>query len=131
MTVTCKDCCKIVSAWLLPPFAVFLERGCGAQLCINILLCLLGWIPGVIHACFIVVHCDRDDDDKYRKHGGKTPEQTTNQPADPMTQTQQPANLATEQVPTQVVIIETTPITAPENGPNKVIAVESTFTDQT
>jgi uncharacterized membrane protein YqaE (UPF0057 family) len=23
--------------------------GCGLQVCINLLLCLLGWIPGVIH----------------------------------------------------------------------------------
>ena len=46
MTVTCMDCCKIIWAWLLPPVAVFLDRGCGCSLLINILLTILGWIPG-------------------------------------------------------------------------------------
>jgi uncharacterized membrane protein YqaE (UPF0057 family) len=34
---------------------VFLERGCTADLCINILLTCLGWIPGVIHAFYIIL----------------------------------------------------------------------------
>lgn len=33
---------------------VFLKRGCGADILINILLCLLGWLPGVIHAWWII-----------------------------------------------------------------------------
>jgi len=33
-------------ALLLPPVAVVMVQGCGLQLCINLLLCLLGWIPG-------------------------------------------------------------------------------------
>ncbi|KIM80741.1 hypothetical protein PILCRDRAFT_72817, partial [Piloderma croceum F 1598] len=36
-------------AIILPPLGVFLERGCGADLLINILLTILGWIPGIIH----------------------------------------------------------------------------------
>ncbi|TEB31257.1 hypothetical protein FA13DRAFT_1629272, partial [Coprinellus micaceus] len=36
-------------AFLLPPLGVFLERGCGADLLINILLTCLGYIPGIIH----------------------------------------------------------------------------------
>jgi len=57
MTVTCSDCCKVIWAWLLPLVAVFMERGCGCQFCINILLTLLGWIPGIIHAYCIILHC--------------------------------------------------------------------------
>ena len=40
-------------AILLPPLAVFL---CGkpVQAILNIVLTLLGWIPGVIHALFVV-----------------------------------------------------------------------------
>ncbi|KAJ6152690.1 hypothetical protein N7497_007009 [Penicillium chrysogenum] len=37
-----------------PPLGVFLERGCGADFLINILLTILGWIPGVIHAIYII-----------------------------------------------------------------------------
>jgi uncharacterized membrane protein YqaE (UPF0057 family) len=40
-------------AILLPPIAVLL---CGkpAQMILNIILTLLGWIPGIIHALFVV-----------------------------------------------------------------------------
>ncbi|KAK3045640.1 hypothetical protein LTR09_012794 [Extremus antarcticus] len=44
-----------VIAIFLPPVAVVLRRGCGADLLINILLCLLGWIPGVFHAWYVVI----------------------------------------------------------------------------
>lgn len=37
-----SDICKIIFAVLLPPLGVFLERGCGGDLCINILLTILG-----------------------------------------------------------------------------------------
>jgi uncharacterized membrane protein YqaE (UPF0057 family) len=38
---------------LLPPLAVYLTHGAGQDLLINILLTIIGWLPGVIHA-FIV-----------------------------------------------------------------------------
>ncbi|EME88373.1 uncharacterized protein MYCFIDRAFT_181233 [Pseudocercospora fijiensis CIRAD86] len=41
-------------ALFLPPLAVFLKVGCGADFLINILLSILGWIPGVIHAWYII-----------------------------------------------------------------------------
>jgi uncharacterized membrane protein YqaE (UPF0057 family) len=44
----------IIVALLLPPLAVFLKRGAGKDLLINILLCLFGWIPGVIHGLWVV-----------------------------------------------------------------------------
>ncbi|KAK0444540.1 uncharacterized protein EV420DRAFT_1277488 [Desarmillaria tabescens] len=31
-----------------------LERGCSADFWINIALCVLGWIPGIIHAWYII-----------------------------------------------------------------------------
>ncbi|KAF7546710.1 hypothetical protein G7046_g9229 [Stylonectria norvegica] len=37
-----SDICKIILAIFLPPLGVFLERGCGADLLINILLTILG-----------------------------------------------------------------------------------------
>lgn len=44
----------IVLAIFLPPVAVFLKNGVGKDLLINILLCLLFVLPGVIHALWLV-----------------------------------------------------------------------------
>ncbi|ETW85769.1 putative stress-induced hydrophobic peptide [Heterobasidion irregulare TC 32-1] len=55
MAFTGSDICKIIFAVLLPPIGVFLERGCGADLVINILLTILGYIPGIIHALYIIL----------------------------------------------------------------------------
>jgi len=38
---------------LLPPLAVFLKHGLGGTFLISLLLTIIGWLPGVIHA-FIV-----------------------------------------------------------------------------
>lgn len=44
----------IVLAIFLPPVAVFLKKGAGQDLIINIVLCFLIWLPGVIHALWVV-----------------------------------------------------------------------------
>jgi len=41
-------------AILLPPVAVFLAGGRPMQALLNLVLTLLGWIPGVIHAFLVV-----------------------------------------------------------------------------
>jgi uncharacterized membrane protein YqaE (UPF0057 family) len=38
---------------LLPPLAVFMKHGLGSTFLISLILTIIGWIPGVIHA-FIV-----------------------------------------------------------------------------
>jgi|LFEF01.1.fsa_nt_gb uncharacterized membrane protein YqaE (UPF0057 family) len=38
----------------LPPVAVAVRQGIGLQLLINIVLTLIGWVPGVIHALWVV-----------------------------------------------------------------------------
>ncbi len=38
---------------LLPPLSVYMNHGVGTTLLISIILTLIGWLPGVIHA-FIV-----------------------------------------------------------------------------
>lgn len=38
----------------LPPFGVFLQEGLGKHFWINILLTLLGYIPGLVHSVWIV-----------------------------------------------------------------------------
>ncbi|KAJ4501512.1 hypothetical protein C8R41DRAFT_937 [Lentinula lateritia] len=49
MAFTTSDICKIIIAIFIPPLGVFLERGCNADFLINILLTILGYIPGIIH----------------------------------------------------------------------------------
>ncbi len=49
------DIIRIIFAFILPPLGVFLQVGLGAQFWLNILLTLLGWIPGVIHAIYVIV----------------------------------------------------------------------------
>jgi uncharacterized membrane protein YqaE (UPF0057 family) len=49
------DLLRILVAILLPPLGVFLQVGLGLQFWINILLTLLGYIPGIIHAVWIIV----------------------------------------------------------------------------
>ncbi|KAH6655491.1 putative cation transport-related protein [Truncatella angustata] len=55
MAFTGSDIFKIILAVILPPVGVFLERGCGADFCINVLLTILGYIPGIIHALYIIL----------------------------------------------------------------------------
>ncbi|KAI9598409.1 plasma membrane proteolipid 3 [Syncephalis fuscata] len=55
MPLTCTDICKFACAVIFPPLGVLFERGCGCDLLINIGLTLLGYIPGIIHACYIIV----------------------------------------------------------------------------
>ncbi|MEM7563276.1 MAG: YqaE/Pmp3 family membrane protein [Pseudomonadota bacterium] len=45
---------SIILAILLPPIAVFIKKGAGKDLLINIVLCLLFFLPGVIHALWLV-----------------------------------------------------------------------------
>jgi uncharacterized membrane protein YqaE (UPF0057 family) len=49
------DIVRIIAAILLPPLGVFLQVGITTQFWINILLTLLGYIPGIIHALWIIV----------------------------------------------------------------------------
>ena len=49
------DVIRIIIAILLPPLGVFLQVGIGLQFWLNILLTLLGYIPGIIHAVWVIV----------------------------------------------------------------------------
>ncbi len=55
MKESSKDFLRILLAILLPPVGVFLQVGLGVQFWLNILLTLLGFIPGIIHAVYIIL----------------------------------------------------------------------------
>jgi uncharacterized membrane protein YqaE (UPF0057 family) len=44
---------RVVLAVVLPPLAVFLTMGISSAFVINLLLTLLGWVPGAIHALWV------------------------------------------------------------------------------
>ena len=48
------DLLKIVVAIILPPLGVFLEVGFRGHFWLNILLTLLGYIPGIVHAVWVI-----------------------------------------------------------------------------
>lgn len=55
MPATASDIFKIIFAILLPPVGVFLEVGFKGHFWLNILLTLLGFVPGIIHALYVIL----------------------------------------------------------------------------
>ncbi|KAL6844944.1 hypothetical protein ACP4OV_025603 [Aristida adscensionis] len=57
-------CCtflEILLAIVLPPLGVFLHFGCcSMEFCICLLLTILGYIPGIIYAIYVLVALDSD-----------------------------------------------------------------------
>lgn len=49
------DILRVIAAIILPPLGVFLQVGLGGHFWLNILLTLLGFIPGVIHALWVIL----------------------------------------------------------------------------
>lgn len=48
------DIFRVILAILLPPLGVFLTVGLGMHFWLNILLTILGYIPGIVHAIWII-----------------------------------------------------------------------------
>jgi len=55
MAITLADPIKLIFAILLPPVGVFLEVGFTGHFWLNILLTLLGYLPGIIHALYVII----------------------------------------------------------------------------
>lgn len=54
------DCLRVVAAVLLPPLAVFLTVGLKFHFWLSIVLTLLGYFPGLVHAIWIIVSRSSD-----------------------------------------------------------------------
>jgi uncharacterized membrane protein YqaE (UPF0057 family) len=50
---------RIVAAIFIPPLGVFLTVGIGTDFWINLLLTCLGFIPGIVHAIWVIAKHDR------------------------------------------------------------------------
>jgi uncharacterized membrane protein YqaE (UPF0057 family) len=51
---------RLVLGVLIPPVGVFMTFGVGSTLFINILLTLLGWVPGSIHAVWAIAKQEQE-----------------------------------------------------------------------
>ncbi|RCI06462.1 hypothetical protein CU098_012909 [Rhizopus stolonifer] len=51
---TGRDIALFIIAFFFPPVAVAIKTGCSIDLLINICLCALGAVPGIIHGFYIV-----------------------------------------------------------------------------
>lgn len=40
---------------ILPPVAAFIKVGASKHLIINIVLCLFGYVPGIVHALWLIL----------------------------------------------------------------------------
>ena len=45
----------IILAILLPPLAVYLKTKSAKDTIINVILCFFFWIPGVLHALYLIL----------------------------------------------------------------------------
>jgi len=48
------DFIRVIAAWFIPPLGVFLQVGLGIHFWINLILTLLGGIPGILHALWVI-----------------------------------------------------------------------------
>jgi len=54
MATSTADLIRVLLSVLLPPLGVFLQEGLGTQFWINLILTLLGYVPGLVHAVWII-----------------------------------------------------------------------------
>lgn len=68
------DCLLVFIALLFPPLPVWVKRGlCSADSVINIALCMLGFIPGLIHSWYIITSTpDEHERYEYQRIAGST-----------------------------------------------------------
>ena len=48
------DVVRIILSMIIPPIGVFFKVGFGIHFWINIMLTILGYVPGLIHAIWVV-----------------------------------------------------------------------------
>ena len=48
------DLIRVILSVILPPVGVFLQVGIGLHFWLNIVLTILGYVPGLVHAIWII-----------------------------------------------------------------------------
>lgn len=55
-----KDFGRLIAAYIFPPLGVFLQVGLGGAFWLNIILTLLLYVPGIIHALWVIATVGED-----------------------------------------------------------------------
>jgi uncharacterized membrane protein YqaE (UPF0057 family) len=55
ITITMSGLIMIILAVLLPPLAVFLTVGLTFHFWVNVILTILGYLPGIVHALWVIL----------------------------------------------------------------------------
>ena len=50
-----KDILRIILSIILPPLGVFWQVGFGKHFWINVVLTLFGYLPGIVHALWVII----------------------------------------------------------------------------
>ncbi|KAJ2778973.1 plasma membrane proteolipid Pmp3 [Coemansia javaensis] len=58
---SCPDLLLVILSIIFPPAGALLRRGCGADFLINCGLTALGYLPGLIHAWYLICKYPRTD----------------------------------------------------------------------
>lgn len=53
-SMSTADLLRIIFSVIIPPLGVFFQEGIGKHFWINVLLTLLGYVPGLVHAVWII-----------------------------------------------------------------------------
>ncbi|KAH7279434.1 hypothetical protein KP509_37G019700 [Ceratopteris richardii] len=53
----CAEFVEVVLAIIFPPLGVFLRYGCRLEFWICVLLTILGYLPGIVYALYVIL-CD-------------------------------------------------------------------------
>ncbi|ABD54741.1 YqaE/Pmp3 family membrane protein [Jannaschia sp. CCS1] len=53
------DILRFIIALFIPPLGVFLQEGLGKHFWLNIVLTILGYLPGILHALYIIARTPR------------------------------------------------------------------------
>ena len=56
---------QIIASIFLPPLGVFLAKGLGQDFWINVVLTLLGYIPGIVHAVWVIASRAKERELRY------------------------------------------------------------------
>jgi uncharacterized membrane protein YqaE (UPF0057 family) len=59
MTAPVADPIKMVFAIVLPPLGVFCAVGLRGQFWLNLVFTLLGYVPGIVHALYVILDPDQ------------------------------------------------------------------------
>lgn len=66
-----KELILVIVSVFVPPLAVWLKRGLGRDVVVNVVLFVLGFFPALLHALWVVAKSDKRRSSGARRQGGR------------------------------------------------------------